>query len=106
MVRVDIPVAFFAFASLVSAWPIQRSPGIVGIPISRKTGTLTALELVVKEKYRIASFASSSSAVGNQPITNEDGKYIHVLIGVQCSLLTANSYVVSYVAGEVCMNST
>ena len=78
MVRIDISLAFFAFLSLVSAAPTEGSVNVVGIPISRKVDTLTAAELVAKEKLRIGSFANA--AVGNQPITNKDGMFVHVLI--------------------------
>ena len=78
MVCIHISIAFFAFISLVSATPIEGSLSISGIPISRKVGNLTAAELVTKEKLRAGSFANA--ATGNQPTTNEDGMFVHVLI--------------------------
>jgi len=75
MVRFGISTIFFVFTSLVAATPLdRRSPGILRIPISRKVGSLTAAELVAKEKLRIASFANF--AIGTQPITNEDVTYV------------------------------
>ena len=100
MVHFDISVVFFVFTSLVAATPVdQRSPGVLRIPILRKAGTLTAAELVAKEKLRIASFANF--AVGTQPITNDDGKYMHILI--LSSQLTSHLHVVTYVTRETCV---
>jgi hypothetical protein len=75
MVRIGVPVSFFAFASLVSAIPVDHPARTVTIPISKKVGTLTAAELIAKEKFRIASFGRLATT-GSQAITNEDGRRI------------------------------
>ena len=78
MVRINISIALFTFISLVSATPTEGSASVVGIPISRKVGTLTAAELVARGKRRMESFANA--ATGNQTITNKDSTFVHVLI--------------------------
>ncbi|KAF9508800.1 hypothetical protein BS47DRAFT_1332559 [Hydnum rufescens UP504] len=82
MVYIGVPLVFLAFVSLVSATPTHRRASTITVPISRKVGTITAAELIAKEKVRIASF-SGCAPIGNQSITNEDGRRIITQIGNQ-----------------------
>ncbi|KAF9513531.1 hypothetical protein BS47DRAFT_963107 [Hydnum rufescens UP504] len=83
MVHIGVPVAFLAFASLVSGTLVDHRARTVTIPISKKVGTLTAAELIAKEKSRISSFGVLATT-GTQPIINEDVVYVTpALIGDQ-----------------------
>jgi hypothetical protein len=77
-----------------NATVVERSHGILRVPISRKVRTPIPTELVTKEKYRIASF--TNIAIRTQPITNADGKLkIHILI-FYIPNLTAQLYIIRH----------
>jgi hypothetical protein len=97
MVYIGVPLVFFAFTSLVSATPTDRRASTITVPISRKVGTLTAAELIAKEKVRIASFGGCPPT-GNQSITNEDGRRISLFTLLSTDRASRTQLVTSHVS--------
>ena len=68
--------AYVAFITSVSASPVQeRSDAVHSVTITKPANTLSAQDLLSKEKTRINSFGTAAGT-GNVPATNADVSYL------------------------------